>query len=466
MYMSSASKRSFVFASIFLLVISAAPVALAQVQFVGLGDSIGEGVQSADANEATQHFSYLNLISLHVGTPFPLPLIRTSFFAMVGDTSSRFRIAPGVASLDLAVSGADVFSLLNDRADATTVAQINSETDLVLFPRLGSQMEIAESLRPTLVACWIGNNDVLGAVTAFDQMDVSQMTSVADFYNNFLQIAARLKAMNSKVVFGTIPDVSRIGFLLDRTDLIRLLGSDFGMPETSRTSVVAMLMIGLGLADPSILQNPSYVLDATELSMISQRITIFNQIITGGAASYGHHVADIHGRFEQFGVNPPVVFGIPLTNKFLGGLFSLDGVHPSNIAHAFVANEFITTFNASYGLSIPLIDPSLLTHLFITDPFVDLNRNGRVRGRPFAGLLETVALFLGFSGDTETFPLTATSSQAPSASAGLLITPAGKKKFLDEYEKMKGKDLTKASPQEVRDAFREIFGLDRFRKKR
>jgi hypothetical protein len=272
--------------------------------------------------------------------------------------------------------------------------------------------------------------------------------------------------MNSKVVFGTIPDVSRIGFLLDRTDLIRLLGSDFGMPETSRTSVVAMLMIGLGVADGSILQNPNYVLDATEISMISQRIQIFNQIITGVATYFGHHVADIHARFEQFGVSPPVLLGVPLTNKFLGGLFSLDGVHPSNIAHAFVANEFISTFNTAYGLAIPPVDPSLLAYLFITDPFVDLNGNGRVRGRPFAGLLETVAWILGFSGDVETFPQGATSSQAVSAAAGPVMTPASKKKFLDEYQKMKGKDLTKASPHEVREAFREIFALDRFTKKR
>ena len=36
-------------------------------KFVGLGDSIGEGVQSGDANEMTQPFSFLNLMAWRMG---------------------------------------------------------------------------------------------------------------------------------------------------------------------------------------------------------------------------------------------------------------------------------------------------------------------------------------------------------------------------------------------------------------
>ena len=38
---------------------------------IGLGDSIGEGVQSADANSATQPNTYLALIAAQMGDPFP-----------------------------------------------------------------------------------------------------------------------------------------------------------------------------------------------------------------------------------------------------------------------------------------------------------------------------------------------------------------------------------------------------------
>ena len=179
-----------------------------------------------------------------------------------------------------------------------------------------------------------------------------------------------------------------IGFLVDRNFLISRFGTDLGLPATSRTSIVTVLLIEVGILDPSVIQNPNFVLDAAELSAISQRIDIFNQIIFAVANYFGQGVADLHTRFDQFITTPPVVLGVPLTHTFLGGLFSLDGVHPSDIAHAFIANEFITAFNTTYGLNIPLIDPSFLAYLFITDPFVDLNANGRVRGRPFVGLLE------------------------------------------------------------------------------
>jgi GDSL-like Lipase/Acylhydrolase len=448
-----------------LLTLSTVPAASAQVPFVGMGDSIGEGVQSADASESTQPFNFLNLIASRLGTSFPLPLIRTGILGTVGDTSFRSRINPSVAGLDLAVSGADVSSILRDRADATSTALINSETDLVLFPRLGSQIEIAETLRPNLVACWIGGNDVLGAVTSFDQMDLSQMTSISDFADAFVELAVRLYVMNSKVVYGTIPDVGSIGFLVDRNFLLSRFGTDLGLPATSRTSIVTVLLIELGILDTSVIQNPNFVLDEAELSAISQRIDIFNQIIFFVANYLGQGVADIHTRFDQFITTPPVLLGVSLTHTFLGGLFSLDGVHPSNIGHAFVANEFITAFNTTYASNIPLIDQSLLEDVFINDPFVDLNGNGRVRGRPFVGLLETVSWLLGISGDVETFSSSASIAEARPSKGKTLISDEAKEKFFDEYKKMKGKDLRKVSKQEAMDAFRGIFGLDRFKKK-
>ena len=65
---------------------------------------------------------------------------------MVDNTDRRSRLFSSISTSNLAVSGADVHGLLNDRVDALTEDEIDSETDLVLFPRLGSQIEIAESV--------------------------------------------------------------------------------------------------------------------------------------------------------------------------------------------------------------------------------------------------------------------------------------------------------------------------------
>src|SRR5688572_1372062 len=115
------------------------PVASAQpVPFVGLGDSIGQGVQSADANEATQGFSFVQLIAWRMGTDLSLPLIRTNLLGTVGSVNGRSRVNSMTRSRNLAISGADVTSILTDAATALTVSEIDTETELVLFPQTGS----------------------------------------------------------------------------------------------------------------------------------------------------------------------------------------------------------------------------------------------------------------------------------------------------------------------------------------
>ena len=64
-------------------IIGLAPLAFGQISspvYVALGDSLGEGVQSADASYRTQPFSYPNLIAAQMGVNFPLPLIKGGAF--------------------------------------------------------------------------------------------------------------------------------------------------------------------------------------------------------------------------------------------------------------------------------------------------------------------------------------------------------------------------------------------------
>jgi hypothetical protein len=421
--------------------------------YLGMGDSIGEGVQSADANYFTQPCSYLNLIAKQAGVGFPLPLIKTNPAGVVGKTVLRHRVFPHFAALNLAVSGADVNSLLNDQANAQTVHEIDSETDLVLFPRLGSQMEIAETYDSDLIVCWIGNNDVLSAVITFYQYDASQMTPIPDFTSAMYEITERIANAGQMIVFGNIPDVTDIAFLVDRQDLIKFLGSDYGLAEGNYTSIVVMLLIRLGLDDGSLLQDPNFVLDAGEVQLIEERLEVFNQIIEDAANSIGMPVVDIHAIFLEYATNPPVFFDIPLTPRYLGGLFSLDGVHPSNIAHALVANAFIEKITLQFDTNIPLISDQDLEKIFLKDPFVDKNGNGKVRGRPGAGMLETLGPFLGISGDRDDFLFEDSKKPFDSHSSRL---------FIERFLSIKGKE-TMMAPEWNRDeaieAFREIFGL-------
>lgn len=456
------SVRGALGAAVLWMIVATTAAAQSPIPFVGLGDSIGEGVQSADASEYTQPFSYLNLIAWRMGAPFPLPLIQTGLFAAVGDTDGRSRRDPTVQSLNLAVSGADVASLLRDRADAFDVSQIDSETDLVLFPRTGSQMEIAEALAPLYAAVWIGNNDALGAVLAYDRLDASQLTPIGAFTADFTEIVDRLAARGSKAVFGTIPDLTSIAYLLTPQDLLRFLGSSHGLPDGSLTTLPAMFLVKLGLADASIFGNPSYVLDPLEQQEIGQQIAAFNGVIRSVAASRGMAVADIGAVYHFLASQPFDVAGIPITTRFLGGVFSLDGVHPSNLGQAIAAFFFIDALNRRYGAAIPQIDEGLLFWFLLTDPFIDKDHDGRVAGRFGAGLLETLMAILGFSGDSADpyTPLAGAQALQPGgqdASSG----DATRMLALEAYQRWTGRDLRTMSPRERADAIRGLFSVPR-----
>ncbi|HZT30296.1 MAG TPA: SGNH/GDSL hydrolase family protein [Bryobacteraceae bacterium] len=417
---------------------------------IGLGDSIGEGVQSADASYRTQPYTYLNWIARQMGVPFPLPLIQGGALTTIESVTGRTRLDPTLAASNLAVSGADVDSLLNQQA----TQPVTTETDLVLEPRTGSQMQIAVSLKSPFTVCWIGNNDVLGAILAFDQLDASQMTSVPQFTADFAQIVAQLSTTGGKVVFGNIPDVTNIGFLFGPQDLVNFLGSDFGLPQGSYTTLPTMLLIKLGLFDGSILQNPNFVLSSSEVQTIQQRLVTFNQTIAVDAAQAHMPVTDIHALFQYYGQHPLTIAGVTLTDRYLGGLFSLDGVHPSNIGHAVAANAFLTTANAAFGLHIPLISNATLVQVLLADPFVDFNHDLRVRGRPFAGLLETLGPFLGISGDFADTGL-------PGPKIDRTLGP----RFMRRYFELTGRDPNSAwSRQDAIEAMRRILGLERWKR--
>lgn len=412
--------------------------------FIGLGDSIGEGVQSADANSATQPNTYLALIAAQMGDPFPLPLIRTSPWGVVGSTSGRSRIDPTALVANLAVSGASSGSILTDSAGQPA----DDETDLVEMPRTGTQIEIAQQLQSPLVVCWIGNNDVLGTALAFDDMDASQITPPDVFAANFQAIVTDLSGWNAKVVYANIPDITRIGFLFSPADLQLFLGSSYSLPEGSYTSLAAMLLIRMGLLPPLILRDPSWVLDANEVATIQAAITGFNQTIATDAAAAGMPVVDINSLMNQMAANPPTVGGVPLLLRYNGGLLSLDGVHPSDIGHALIANAFIRTMNATWHMGIPKLSASQLTAIALADPFIDFDGNLVVRGRPLKGLLETLGPTLGISGDRPAAPG---------------IQPALGRQFMQAYFAATGQGTTRAWTQrDAIEAMRHVLGLDAY----
>jgi GDSL-like Lipase/Acylhydrolase len=376
---------------------------------VVIGDSISEGVQSADASWSTQLLTYFSWVIMMVGDPEileaqpPIPLLEDSIFGRAGNPDGRPRRFPDSYNRNVAVSGAKLTDLLFSQADAASIADIDSELDLVLYPRQQSQIEYVESVAPDIVLCWIGNNDTLAAAISFAALDASQLTPVATFDLYYTQLADRLGLLSTqhgtKTVFINLPNVTDIGFLMNKVAAESLTGFTVDLGAGEFTSLVAVMLMRVA-GDDDLISDPDWVLDAAEVATVQARVDAFNVIISREANRIGMPVVDLNARFSEFVANPFVINGKALQPAFLQGMFSLDGVHPNLIMHALIANEVISVMNTSFSLAVPLLSQATLEAVFELDPNIDKDGDGSATGRLGAGFIESVAWLLGFTGDT------------------------------------------------------------------
>jgi hypothetical protein len=85
--------------------------------------------------------------------------------------------------------------------------------------------------------------------------------------------------------------------------------------------------------------------------------------MNSGATSSGVHKKKIRSAIfvfltliDNLHSNGYKVGNFSLTTDYLGGLFSLDGLHPSNTGYGIMANEFIKDINAAFHTQIPPAD--------------------------------------------------------------------------------------------------------------
>lgn len=102
------------------------------------------------------------------------------------------------------------------------------------------------------------------------------------------------------------------------------------------------------------------VLDAAEVREVSQRIEEFNALLEAEAAGPRVHMIDIHRVLEELKERGRSLRGpgeeVRVTNTFTGsrdrgmdGIFSFDGVHPSDTGHAVLANVLLDRMRTDLG---------------------------------------------------------------------------------------------------------------------
>ena len=378
---------------------------------VALGNSLTAGVQSAGLSESHQRVGYAALVSRQLqklvisraefnprpnefvlpgygdpGTPGTLEL--NNLVPLEIETVEN----PGVPLNDfypipynnLGLPGARVVHVVESVATDTGTGPF----DLILrVPGLGTALQQASALQPTFVLLWIGANDVLGKLTS-DQ----DVTLAADFEADYRTLVSTLIGLASSpdLVAGNIPDVTSIPFattvppvvvnpatqepVLINGSPVPLIGpdGDLGPEDLVTLGAIAELLAGAGI--PIALGgtgNPlsdQVVINATELAEILTGTATLNDIIASIAAEFDYPVVDVNALLR--GVADGLsIGGIVYTTEFvLGGGISLDGIHPSDLGYAVVANAFISTINDFYRSSIPILDLSEYTGTVFSSP--------------------------------------------------------------------------------------------------
>lgn len=418
------SRISILLATGVLLALAPSPVR-AQVSFdsyYAVGDSLAAGVSSASLVETHQRFSMPALVARQASIPqFQLPLVSTpglppelelaSLFPAVIVPSSVIPGAPLNLGLtrpynDVAVPGATVEDALSRQTDE------GGFHDLILRG-LGSQVEQVVGAQPTLVTVWIGNNDVLGAVVRGRAVEGETLTPVDAFRQSYGEVIAALQGTGAAVVAANLPDVTRIPFataiprvLLDPLtgkpveidgQQVPLWGPEGPLPEGSLVTLAASSLLAQGVGVPQTLGGNAriaegrckgclpdeVVLDPGEVAAIRARVDDDNAVIEQVCQAAGVPVVDVHGLVDSLAGPGVQVGGVTFTADFLtGGVYSYDGIHPTDLGNALITNEWI---HAIDGLGGDLAEIDLLPFMGLSTQSV--HRSASLTPEAYANLL-------------------------------------------------------------------------------
>jgi lysophospholipase L1-like esterase len=255
-----------------------------------------------------------------------------------------------------------------------------------------TELQLAASLKPTTAILWVGSNDVL-----FKLLFGLAPTDPATF-KYFYNIAAATMAQTSgHLVLANIPDVTLTAYLTSVPQLSAILNLPvstvelvFGLQPGDMVTPYAFPLIQANVAPlpDSIPQGPlviPVVIRASTLATIRADVTAYNATIAAEAKATGATLVDIWSLVNSLAANGVEVGGQRLTTNFGGGLFSLDGVHPTNTGYAIIANEFIKTMNQTIQAGIP---PISVEQVSKTDPLLPSNSHGNQTGHVSVGMAD------------------------------------------------------------------------------
>ena len=365
-----------------------APTSGPFVNVVFLGDSLSAGFQNGSLVDTQQPNGFGSLVAQQAQFPLQLPLIAAPGVPAVLELVST-GFPPGIAQQggfttgrdnvtiqpnNLAVPGHTLHQLINLAPTLNPTTDEDIVTDLVLGAPFGntlSQLGEAVALKPTTVFLWIGSED---ALLADDAGSPSAMTPLASFTSDYTELITVLKTYTgAHLVVANIPDVTAVPYMTPGSLILNEASQYTKLPTAVLSVLLGIqptdLVNAQGLSDleaevaalakgGSLSPLPgSDVLTAAEIVTVENNIAAYNQVIAQLVGAAGGTLVDLHSYFASLSAGV-TINGYTATTSFLGGLFGLDGIHPTNTGYALLANQYIAATNTAFGLSTPAVDVS------------------------------------------------------------------------------------------------------------
>ncbi len=235
----------------------------------------------------------------------------------------------------------------------------------------------AKLFQPSLILCWIGMYDVFAYAQYSAINPINEPpTSKEDFSNYFSALMDSLQSTQATVIVANIPDILDMPYFhtvpnvvidtVTNTPAKDANGNPIplvGVNEGDYVLIPAKIFIKQGYGLPSNFPESNgqplpgeVVLDTKEQAVVQDLVEGYNAAIDSICTKRKIPVVDMYSFFKEI-ANGTEIDGLKLSADFItGGFYSLDGVHPSDLGHVLIANEWLRKINNSFPVSIPLIN--------------------------------------------------------------------------------------------------------------
>jgi len=359
--------------------------------YVNIGTSITAGYQSNGWVEDFQKLSAPQLIANQVGkgATFAQPLLASPGLPPVLQLVTLVPLVmqprPGTPptrpSVPRPASGYGNLAIPGETIGGALSTLSGGLRDVVLQGR-GTVIRQCLAQKPTFVSVELGANEALGGVINADSLHLAPLSIFSALYTALMDSLVA-GAPRAKLAVMNVPGVTSIPFattvpisvdipagVQGSTIAVRLRDRFGPLADDALVTLrgSALVKQGYGLPGGAPPLPDSVVITHDERLAIERRIVGFNAVIAAQAAARGAALVDVNALLARIAANGVEIGGTTYSAQYIsGGIFSLDGIHPSSLGSGILANEFILAIDAAFGADIPLVDLRLIADLAAGD---------------------------------------------------------------------------------------------------